>query len=413
MTATSYDWEPLLARRVRSHDGGGAIAAILAQANATDIITLSGGFPAPETFPVDVLATLTDAVLTSGSATALQYSPTQGLPSVRDALATRLAEREGRSPEEAGLMVTSGGIDALELLSKSLLDPGDVVLVEAPTYLGAIMAFQGYEAEVRALSVDEAGLDVEALAGLLAAGLRPKFLYTIPDHQNPSGRTMSRQRRLALVDLASRYGVLIVEDVAYRELTFTGEREPSLWALAPEVVVQVGTFSKIFFPGVRLGWAVGPQPIVRQMVDAKQNSDQCSGAFGQRLVEEYIRGGHLDAQLELSRALYARRGAVVLAALDQYMPAGVTWTVPTGGFFTWLTAPVGVDTTALAHLAQAAGVSYVPGAPFYPDDRGHREMRLSFSRVSEPDLHEGVRRLASLFPVPSPSTAASPAQETR
>lgn len=397
MTVTAQDWAPLLARRARSNSSGGAIAAILAQANATDVITLSGGFPAAETFPVEVLSELIGQVLSSGSSTALQYSPTQGLASVRDAIAARLGEHEGRVPDEAGLLVTSGGIDALELLSKSFLDPGDVVLVEAPSYLGAIMAFQGYEAHVRGVPMDESGLDVEALAALLAGGLRPKFLYTIPDHQNPSGRTLSMDRRIALTTLAERYGMLIVEDVAYRELSFNGVRTSSLWELAPDVVVQVGTFSKIFFPGVRLGWAAGPDAIVAQMIEAKQNSDQCSGAFGQRLVEEYIRGGHLDTQLELSRALYARRSAAMLTALEAFMPPDVTWTIPTGGFFTWLTAPAGVDTAALVRGATEARVSYVPGAPFYADDRGQREMRLSFSRVSETDVHEGVRRLATLF----------------
>jgi 2-aminoadipate transaminase len=300
-------------------------------------------------------------------------------------------------PTEAGLMVTSGGIDALELLSKSLLDPGDVVLVEAPSYLGAIMGFKGYEADVRGVPMDESGLDVDGLAELLAGGLRPKFLYTIPDHQNPSGRTLSMDRRMALTALAERYGLLIVEDVAYRELSFTGVRASSLWELAPDVVVQIGTFSKVFFPGVRLGWAVGPDAIVAQMIEAKQNSDQCSGALGQRLVEEYIRGGHLDTQIELSRALYARRSAAMLSALEAFMPPEVSWTLPTGGFFTWLTAPPGVDTSALTRRATEAKVSYVPGAPFYADDRGHGEMRLSFSRVSEPDVHEGIRRLATLF----------------
>jgi 2-aminoadipate transaminase len=397
VTVTAHDWAPLLARRARSNQSGGALASILAQANATDIITLSGGFPAAETFPVGVLSELTERVMSSSSATALQYSPTQGLASVRDAIAGRLGEREGRVPTEAGLMVTSGGIDALELLSKSLLDPGDVVLVEAPSYLGAIMGFKGYEADVRGVPMDESGLDVDAVAQLLAGGLRPKFLYTIPDHQNPSGRTLSMDRRMALTALAERYGMLIVEDVAYRELSFTGVRASSLWELAPDVVVQIGTFSKVFFPGVRLGWAVGPDAIVAQMIEAKQNSDQCSGALGQRLVEEYIRGGHLDTQIELSRALYARRSAAMLSALEASMPPEVSWTLPTGGFFTWLTAPAGVDTSALTRRATEAKVSYVPGAPFYADDRGHGEMRLSFSRVSEPDVHEGIRRLATLF----------------
>ena len=398
MTTTTPDWTRSFAARAGAGHGGDALAEILALANATDVITLSGGFPAPETFPVDVLAELTGRLLADDAAVALQYSPTRGLPSVRTAIADRLAAREGQRPDDAELMVTSGGIDALELLAKSLLDPGDVVLVEAPTYLGAIMAFAGYQADVRGVPMDEDGLDVEALATLLASGLRPKLLYTIPDHQNPSGRSMAPDRRRALAALAERYGLLVVEDVAYRELSFADDRDASLWTLAPDVVVQIGTFSKTFFPGVRLGWAAGPAALVAQMVQAKQNSDQCAGALGQRLVEDYLRGGHLDRQLVASRSLYSGRCRAMMAALKREMPAGVSWTRPIGGFFIWLTGPAGTDTQALARAAREARVAFVPGAPFYPDGRGQRELRLSFSRVTEPDIDEGIRRLAALFP---------------
>lgn len=391
------DWTPLLARRFQTQPRSGALADILALAGASGVITLSGGFPAPETFPAELIGTLTQRLLHEEPGVALQYSPTRGLASVREAIADRLHEREGLRPSDAELMVTSGGIDALELLAKGLLDPGDVVLVEAPTYLGAIMGFTSYEAEVRAVPMDEHGLDVQALADMLGTGVRPKMLYTIPDHQNPSGRTMAPERRTALVELARRYGLLLVEDVAYRDLSFSGERHDSLWAMAPDVVVQVGTFSKTFFPGVRLGWAAGPAELVSRMVECKQNSDQCAGALGQRLLEEYLRQGHLDLQLVQSRRLYAERAAVMMSALEEHMPAGVTWTRPSGGFFTWLTAPAGIHTTELAPRAQAAGVAFVPGTPFYPDGRGSREMRLSFSRVSHPDIREAIRLLAGLL----------------
>ncbi len=398
LTEATRDWTSALARRTMAGDASGALADILALASATDVITFSGGFPAPETFPVDLLGQLTTRLLRHDAAVSLQYSPTRGLASVRDALGDWLADCEGLRPNDDELMITSGGIDALELLAKRLLDPGDVVLVEAPTYLGAVMAFGSYEADVRGVPMDADGLDVIALEGLLAGGLRPKLLYTIPDHQNPSGRSLSAARRDALAALARRYGLLVVEDVAYRELSFSGERDASLWSLAPDVVVQIGTFSKTFFPGVRLGWAAGPAALVAQMVEAKQNSDQCAGALGQRLVEEYLRGGHLRRQLQLSRALYADRCSAMLTALDREMPAGVTWTRPTGGFFTWLTGPIGTDTTTMAQQAKAAGVAFVPGPPFYPDGRGVRELRLSFSRVTEPDINDGIRRLAALFP---------------
>ncbi len=380
-TTPAATWEASFARRTQQ--SGGEITAILALAGAKDIITFSGGFPAPETFPVDVLRDLTARLLDTDAAVALQYSPTEGLPGVRDAMAQRLADTEGQRPADDELMITSGGIDAMELLSKSLLDAGDVVAVEAPTYLGAIMAFRGFDADVVGIPMDAEGMDVEAFEQRLAGGLRPKMLYTIPEHQNPTGLTLSYERRQALVEVCRRHHVLILEDVAYRELGFSGERLSSLWALAPDVVVQAGTFSKTFFPGVRLGWAAGPVSVIARMVVAKQNTDQCAGALGQRLMEEYLRGGHLDRQLAQSRVLYERRCGLLLGALEEHMPHGVSWTRPAGGFFSWLTAPEGVDTVALAAKAAAAKVAYVPGTPFHADGAGSNELRLAFSRVAE------------------------------
>jgi 2-aminoadipate transaminase len=389
------DWAASFARRAQAL-GGGEITAILALAGATDIITFSGGFPDPETFPAAVLAEISGRLMTQDTAVALQYSPTEGLASLRDYLAGRLERLEGMRPADGELMVTSGGIDCMELLAKSLIDPGDVVAVEAPTYLGAIMAFRGYEADVRGVPMDAAGMRVDVLADRLRGGLRPKVLYTIPDHQNPTGLSLPADRRRALVDLARRYGFLILEDVAYRELGFDAARPPSLWALAPDTVVQAGTFSKIFFPGVRLGWAAGPAPLITQLRLAKQNSDQCSGALGQRMLEEYGRGGHLDRQLVASRALYERRAGLITRAFAEHMPAGTTWTTPRGGFFTWVTLPAGADTVALTAAARAAKVAYVPGRPFYPGADGARQLRLAYSRVADDQITEGVRRLADI-----------------
>jgi 2-aminoadipate transaminase len=237
---------------------------------------------------------------------------------------------------------------------------------------------------------------VDVLGDLLKRGLRPKVVYTIPDHQNPTGLSMAVDRRQALVDLARRYGFLVLEDVAYRELGFDDARPPSLWALAPDVVVQAGTFSKIFLPGVRLGWAAGPAEIIAQLTVAKQNSDQCSGALGQRMLEEYGRGGHLDRQIVASRALYERRAGLLTAALARHMPPGTSWTTPRGGFFTWLTLPEGGDSVALTPAARAAKVAYVPGRAFHTDGSGARQMRLSYSRVGDDLIDEGIRRLAEL-----------------
>jgi 2-aminoadipate transaminase len=390
------DWARRFARRTRAV-GGGEITAILALAGATDVITFSGGFPAPETFASEVVAEIAGRLAATEPAVALQYSPTEGLASLRDYLAGRLAALEGARPGAGELMVTSGGIDCMELIAKSFIDPGDDVVIEAPTYLGAIMAFGGYEAQLHGVPMEDHGMRVDVLADLLRAGLRPKLLYTIPDHQNPTGLSLTEDRRRELVGLARRYGFLILEDVAYRELGFDAERPPSLWALAPDVVVQAGTFSKVFFPGVRLGWAAGPGEVIGQLCIAKQNADQCAGALGQRMLEEYGRGGHLDRQLVASRALYARRARLMTDTLAAHMPEGSTWTTPRGGFFTWVTAPDGVDTVALSPAASARKVAYVPGPPFYPDGAGAGQLRLSYSRVADDLIDEGAARLGGVF----------------
>jgi 2-aminoadipate transaminase len=389
------NWPALFARRAARV--GNELSAILSHAASNDVITFSGGFPAPEAFPVDVVEDVVRRLVSERAATALQYSPTEGLPVAREAVATLLRVTQGREVDPADVLVTSGGIEGLQLLTRILVEPGDRILVEAPTYLGAIMAFGGFEAEVEGVPVDEDGLRVDDLEAALRSGSRPKLLYVIPDHQNPSGLTMSEERRHALVELCRRHSLLIVEDVAYRDLGFDGSALPSLWSLAADVVVQLGTFSKILVPGVRLGWAVGPPAIVTTMTAAKQNSDQCAGALGQTLMAEYVLGGHLPGMLAGARSLYHTRAAAMLDALDRRMPEDVTWTRPTGGFFVWLTAPDDVDTLALVAPAARLGVAYVPGAPFYTDTRGRNQIRLAYSRADEPSIEEGVRRLATLL----------------
>jgi 2-aminoadipate transaminase len=381
--AVRHAWE--FAERTRAGAGDG-IAAILGLLGNPDLISFAGGFPDPRTFPAERVA----ALIGEMDASAFQYAPTQGLAGTRDAIASRLERR----PDDAELLVTSGGIEALELVSKSFLDKGDAVVVEAPTYLGAIMAFRSFEAEVHSVPLDADGLDVDALASLLETGVRPMLLYTIPDYQNPAGVTLSAERRTALVELARHYGFLVVEDVAYRELGFDGTALPSVWSLAPDVVVQAGTTSKTFFPGVRLGWAVGPSEVVAQLVSAKQNTDQCSGALGQRLYEEYVRRGWIEEQLRASRALYAQTWTLLRDALQRVMPAGVEWTTPRGGFFTWLTLPV--DATEVARRAAEQNVGVVPGALFYADGSGANKLRLSFSMVDESLIATGIERLAPL-----------------
>ncbi len=389
-------WDGLLAARTRGEVGDG-IAFVLAFLGVPDLISFAGGFPDPETFPRERVSTLFQELAASGEATAFQYAPTRGLAGLLDALAGRLETLQGRRPADDELLITSGAIEALELVAKSFLDPGDVVVVEGPTYLGSIQAFRGFEATLVVVEMDEHGLDVEDLQRRLAGGLRPKLVYSIPDHQNPAGVSLDAERRTLLVELAQHYGFLIVEDVAYRELPFSDGSLPSLWSLAPDVVVQTGTTSKTFFPGVRLGWAVGPADISARLVSAKQNTDQCAGALGQRLFEESLRRGWIDEQLVLSRALYRRKCARMLGALERWMPDGAHWTQPQGGFFSWLTLPDGADSVDVARLAAERGVGIVPGTLFFPDGRGADTVRLSFSMVAEPQIDDGIERLAALL----------------
>jgi 2-aminoadipate transaminase len=387
-------WAGRFARRTEGRDG--TLSAILALANATGVINFSGGFPDHSLFPVHTLEQLARKLLDDDAAVALQYAPSEGIASTRELLRDQVQRLQGRRPGEDELMVTSGGIDAITLIAKSMLDPGDAVVVEQPSYVGAVTGFASFDAQVLGVPIDEHGLDVEALARLLGSrATAPKLIYVIPDSQNPTGWTLAAERRRALVDLCRRYGILIVEDVAYRELRFGDRTEASLWSLGPDIVVQIGTFSKTFFPGVRLGWAAGPAEIVAQLVFAKQNSDQCAGALGQRLLEEFVRGGYYDEHVQSARQLYRRRAALMTAALsDSFGDTDAAWSSPDGGFFCWLRLP-GVDTTELGGRARDAQVAFVPGAGFFVGAADTEHLRLSYSRVADGAIAEGIARLAA------------------
>jgi 2-aminoadipate transaminase len=381
----------------RAQNRGAAELATILAGPPPGALSLSGGFPNPATFPAADLDEIVARLLRDEPGIALQYAPSEGIPTVREYLGDRQEHLQGRRPAPEELTVTSGGMECIALVCQALLDPGDTVVVEAPTYLGALMAFAAAEVEVEGVELDAGGLVVDALAERLEAGLRPKLLYVIPEYQNPSGWTLALERREALVELCRRHNVLIVEDVAYREMAFdTGTVLPSLWSLGPDVVLQAGTFSKIFCPGVRLGWAAGPAAVVEQLAAAKQLTDQCSGALGQRIVEEYGRAGHFGRRLPQARELYASHWAALSAALERELGGACTWSEPTGGFFTWLTLPDGVDSVSLRPAAVEAGVTYVPGPPFYAGEGGSSELRLSFSHLAADEYDEAVRRLASV-----------------
>jgi 2-aminoadipate transaminase len=378
----------------RTHVAGGNELATILAGSPPGVLSMTGGFPNPATFPTGELDDIAGRLLREDAAVALQYTPCEGIASVREYLVDRQEQLQGRRPDLAELIVTSGGMECITLMCQALIDPGDAVAVESPTYLAALMALGRAEAEAVPIPMDEDGLKVDLLEERLSDGLRPKFVYTIPEYQNPTGRTLPLERRRRLVELCREHRLLILEDVAYRELSFHGTSLPTLWSLAPEIVLQAGTFSKSFFPGVRLGWAVGPSAVVAELAAAKQNTDQCAGGLGQRMVEEYGRGGGFERHLPAARALYASHWAALSAALERQMPEGVAWTEPTGGFMTWLTLPEDLDTMAMRPAALAAGVAYVPGPPFFAGDAGHNTMRLSFSHLTESELEAAVERLA-------------------
>ncbi len=288
----------------RANAGVDPELAIILAGPPPGTLGMTGGFPNADAFPSEELAEITARLVRDEPGLALQYTPSAGIPSFREYLIERVAHLEGCEPAWDELMITSGGMECLDLLCRSLLDEGDAVAVEGPTYLGAIMGFKDYGANLTGVPMDADGLDVDWLRERIERGFRPKLLYTIPEFQNPSGRTLTLERRHALIELCRAYGILIVEDVAYKELSFDGTMLPSLWSLGPDVVVQAGTFSKIFCPGTRLGWAVGPAALIAQLSSAKGGTDQCAGALGQRLVEEYGRAGHFGRRLPHARALY-------------------------------------------------------------------------------------------------------------
>ncbi len=383
------------ARRTRLR-GGDELTTILA-GSPPGVLSMTGGFPNAATFPTDELDEIAARLVREDAAVALQYTPCEGIDSVREYLLDRQEQLQGRRPERAELIVTSGGMECIALMCQALIDPGDTIAVEAPSYLGALMGFAAAEADLTAIAMDDDGLRVDVLEERLAAGLRPKFLYTIPEYQNPTGRTLPLDRRRELVELCRRHGVLIFEDIAYRELSFDGTSLPTLWSLAPDIVLQAGTFSKCFFPGVRLGWAAGPREVVAELAAAKQTTDQCAGGLGQRMVEEYGRADGFERHLPAARELYASHWAALSGALSRHMPAGVGWTEPAGGFLTWLTLPEELDTLALRPAAAAAGVAYVPGPPFHVGENGHNTLRLSFSHLTAGELDTAVGRLAGVI----------------
>jgi 2-aminoadipate transaminase len=376
-----------------------AMRDLMALTERDDVISLAGGLPDTSTFPPGSYAALMSTVASESCARALQYGPTEGLERVKRCIATVMAA-EGMETDHQELLVTSGGQQVIDLVCKTLLDPGDVVVCEGPTYPGAIPTFCSYQAEIVQITMDRDGMRVEELEDTLdeleRTGRRPKFIYTVPNFHNPAGVTMSLERRRELVRIAGERELLILEDNPYGLLRYEGEPLPTLHSLDDEFVIYASTFSKILSPGVRLGWAAAPGPILQKMQIGKAGSDLCSSSISQYFVSAYFEAGPWQEYVRSLLEIYRRRRDVMLDALAEHFPREAEWTHPQGGLFIWATMPSYIDTTDLLARALRDHVAFVPGRAAFVDGRGGSAMRLNFSGANEDQIREGVRRIGDV-----------------
>jgi 2-aminoadipate transaminase len=372
------------------------VRALFAVASRPDVVSLAGGMPFVAALPPDDVLEVVRSVIQERGAQALQYCGGSGLPGIRSAVCDLMFE-EGVEASADDVVITNGGQQALDLLGKIFIDPGDEIVVEAPAYVGALSAFSAYEPRIVHVPVDDHGLVVQELEALLEDGVRPKFLYSVPNFSNPAGVTMSIERRRRLVRVCRDAGIPIVEDNPYGMLRFEGEGLPCLRTLDPDNVIYMGTLSKVFAPGVRVGWVLAQRGVIARVTLAKEAADLCSSSLTQLVGEEYLAGPRWRDNLRGLVDVYRRRRDAMLDALSQYAPSGTTWTHPAGGFYVWVTLPPGLDASALLPTAVEHKVAYVPGTAFYADGRGRDAMRLSFSYPSEEAIREGIRRLGELL----------------
>lgn len=397
-------WDHRFAQRTQRM-GSSAIRELLKLTEQPDIISFGGGMPAPDVFPIKEFSEACEKVLTDYGAQALQYGATEGYLPLREMI-TRHTARYGIEVTPDNVMVTSGSQQALDLLGKILINRGDHVLVESPTYLGALQAWNAYGAEYVSVPMDEDGMRTDALEEALRSG--PKFIYVLPNFQNPSGVTLSLERRHKLIELADRYGVPIVEDDPYGQLRYEGEHLPSVVDLDSQYrdncgvcyrgnVIYLSTFSKILAPGIRLAWVVAPPEVIRKMVQAKQGTDLHTSSFNQLVAYEVAKGGFIDRHVKLIRQVYSERRDVMLGAMDAYFPPGVEWTHPEGGLFLWGILPETMSSADVLKSAIEQKVAFVPGGPFYANGGGHNTMRLNFSYSNPEKILEGIARLGKVI----------------
>lgn len=396
-------WQYRFAQRTQRMKSS-TIRELLKLTQQPDIISFSGGYPAPEVFPVKEFKDACNRVLENHGPIALQYGATEGYTPLREMIARHAAQFDIQvSPEN--ILITSGSQQALDLLGKIFINPGDRILVEAPTYLGALQAWNAYGAEYVTVPSDENGMVTEALENALRYG--PKFIYVLPNFQNPTGTTLALERRKQLVELADRYGVPIVEDDPYGQLRFEGEHLPAVEVIDSVMhcnncgyysgnVIYLSTFSKILAPGVRLAWVIAPPEVIQKLVQAKQGADLHTSTFNQMVAHEVGHGGFLNRYIQVIQSTYKERRDVMVECLAEHMPKDVTWTKPQGGLFLWLTLPEGINTTELLQEAIKEKVAFVPGESFFPNGGGENTMRLNFSFSHPEKINEGIARLGRL-----------------
>jgi 2-aminoadipate transaminase len=391
----------LFAKRTRQMRSS-AMRDLMAITARPEVISLAGGLPDTSTFPPDTFAAIMNGIAQKSCASALQYGPTEGFEGTKRCIAEVMAA-EDMHVHADDMIVTTGGQQVIDLVTKTLVDPGDVVICEAPTYPGAVPVFSSYEADVVQIEMDSEGMRIdlleETLARLDSEGRRPKFIYTVPTFQNPAGVTLSAPRRRRLVEIARKRELLVLEDNPYGLLRYEGDPLPTLRALDGGVyVLYLGTFSKILSPGIRLGWVVAPGPVLGKINLGKQAADLCTSSLTQQLVEGYFAEGRWHAYVQELCMIYRRRRDAMLDALAEFFPPQAEWTQPGGGLFIWATLPDFIDTEdLLAKAIQNESVAFVPGSAAYVDGRGGSSMRLNFSAVDEHDIVEGIRRIGKVI----------------
>ena len=372
------------------------VREIFKKVDLNAIYSFAGGYPSAETFPLEEIRRTMSEVIDKYAGKAFQYGATQGVPELREAV----AERCGVPVER--VQITSSSQQGIDVCTRVLVDPGDVILTSSPSYLGALQSFRSYRADIRGVShnadIDAFKAEYEkVIAQVEAEGKKIKFLYMIPDFQNPSGESLTLEEREMLVMLAQDHDFLIVEDSPYRELRYEGQHIPTMYSLDSDRVIHLGSFSKIFAPGFRLGWAIAHPDILDKIYVCKQSLDLCPPIFDQYVAAEFLRSGRLDANLQKSIALYKRKRDLLLSQLEEHMPEGVSWTHPEGGLFLFLTMPEGFDAVRFYDRSLDAGVAYVAGEFFHPDGSGKNTMRMNFSFMSEQKICEGVALLSRLL----------------